>query len=74
MSHAYYLFTTGTKVQGYEKRELEDNWASAQLWIITQVDTNGKYNIRNALSKTWMYLSKPSWPPPTPNLSPMAHS
>ncbi|KAI0090539.1 ricin B-like lectin [Irpex rosettiformis] len=46
-----------TKVQGFEKRELNDVWVSAQLWIISQVGTDPVYTIQNANSRTYADLS-----------------
>ncbi|TBU29674.1 ricin B-like lectin [Dichomitus squalens] len=46
-----------TKVQGWRKRELDDEWVSAQLWIITPVkDSESEYTIRNAMSRTYLDL------------------
>ncbi|KAI0826154.1 hypothetical protein BC629DRAFT_52896 [Irpex lacteus] len=49
---------TGTKILGREKRELSDEWISAQLWIIVKIDRNSVYTIQNANSRTYMDLVK----------------
>lgn len=49
---------TGTKILGREKRELSDEWVSAQLWIIVKIDRNSVYTIQNANSRTYMDLVK----------------
>lgn len=48
----------GTKVQGYAKRELNDSWVSAQLWIISQVGNDAVYTIQSAGSRTFLDLDK----------------
>ena len=47
----------GTKVQGYEKRELSDEWVPAQLWVITKAEGDSVYKIENANSRTIMDLT-----------------
>ena len=46
----------GTKIQGYQKRELNDPWAPAQLWVIAQVGTSDLYTIENTNSRTYLQL------------------
>lgn len=49
----------GARVQGFAKRELDDIWVPAQLWVIAPVrDDPGKYTIQNANSRTYMDLTK----------------
>ncbi|KAI0777107.1 ricin B-like lectin [Irpex lacteus] len=48
----------GTKILGREKRELSDEWVSAQLWIIVKIDRDSVYTIQNANSRTYMDLVK----------------
>ncbi|TBU36298.1 ricin B lectin domain-containing protein [Dichomitus squalens] len=48
----------GTKVQGFTKHELNDEWVSAQLWIITQVPGTDEYTIQNANSRTYLDLTE----------------
>ena len=50
-------FSLGTKVQGFAKHELNDVWASAQLWIIARVPNTDTYTIQNANSRTYLDLS-----------------
>lgn len=46
--------TTGTKVQGFAKHELSENWVPAQLWVVNK---NGNdYTIENANSRTLLTL------------------
>lgn len=49
---------SGTKVQGYTKRELNDSWVSAQLWIISQVGNDAVYTLQSAGSRTFLDLDK----------------
>ena len=49
-------FRAGTKVQGFEKRELSDPWVPAQLWVINEVE-QGVYTIQNTNSRTFADLS-----------------
>jgi len=51
------VLLTGTKVQGFQKRELSDVWVPAQLWVISQVGDDPIYTIQNANSRTYMTLS-----------------
>lgn len=51
------LLSPGTKVQGYQKRELSDEFVPAQLWVITQAGDNSVYKIENANSRTIMDLT-----------------
>ena len=59
LRHTYYValtFRAGTKVQGFEKRELSDPWVPAQLWVINEVE-QGVYTIQNTNSRTFADLS-----------------
>ena len=47
----------GTKVQGWQQRELNDVWVSAQLWIVTSINNSGEYSIQNANSRTYLTLT-----------------
>ena len=47
----------GTKVQGWQQRELNDVWVSAQLWIVTSINSSGEYSIQNANSRTYLTLT-----------------
>jgi len=49
--------TNGTKVQGYQKRELSDPWVPAQLWVISKVGKDNVYTIENTNSRTFMDLT-----------------
>ena len=49
-------YSLGTKVQGFAKHELNDVWASAQLWIIARVPNTDTYTIQNANSRTYLDL------------------
>lgn len=51
-------FYTGTKIQGYQKRELSDELSPIQLWLITKTGDNAVYKIENASSRTMMDLTK----------------
>jgi hypothetical protein len=46
---------TGAKVQGFDKHELSDYWAPAQLWVISKGSDN-TYTIQNASSRTYLDL------------------
>jgi hypothetical protein len=46
----------GTKIQGYQKRELNDSWVPAQLWVISQVGSSELYTIENTNSRTFLQL------------------
>lgn len=48
----------GAKLQGYQKHELGNVWAPAQLWIITS-DDEGLYTLQNANSRTFVELNSP---------------
>ncbi|TBU56072.1 ricin B-like lectin [Dichomitus squalens] len=45
-----------TKVKGHKKREINDPWVSAQLWLIARVPGTVKYTIQNANSRTFLDL------------------
>ena len=45
-----------TLVQGWERRSLEDPWASAQMWIVIQIEGTTDYMIRNAAGRTCIDL------------------
>ncbi|EPS97737.1 hypothetical protein FOMPIDRAFT_82405 [Fomitopsis schrenkii] len=45
-----------TKVHGYQKRELSDNWVPAQLWVVSLVEGN-LYTIENTNSRTYLDLT-----------------
>ncbi|EPS97740.1 hypothetical protein FOMPIDRAFT_82402 [Fomitopsis schrenkii] len=45
----------GTKVYGFQKRDLSDNLVPAQLWVVSQ-DENAVYTIENTNSRTYMDL------------------
>ncbi|TBU38765.1 ricin B-like lectin [Dichomitus squalens] len=47
----------GTKVQGFTKREINDVYVSAQLWLIAQVPGTDEYTIQNANSQTYLDLT-----------------
>ena len=49
-------FRAGTRVQGFQKHELNNVWVSAQLWIIT-ANEDGSYTIQNANSRTYLDLT-----------------
>ena len=51
----------GTKVQGWQQRELNDVWVSAQLWIVTSINSSGEYSIQNANSRTYLTLTDGMW-------------
>ena len=51
----------GTKVQGWQQRELNDVWVSAQLWIVTSINNSGEYSIQNANSRTYLTLTDGTW-------------
>ncbi|EPS97703.1 hypothetical protein FOMPIDRAFT_82435 [Fomitopsis schrenkii] len=47
----------GTKVHGYQKRDLSDNWVPAQLWVVSQIGDSSLYTIENANSRTNLDLT-----------------
>ncbi|KAI0768440.1 ricin B-like lectin [Irpex lacteus] len=47
----------GTKIQGFAKRELNDPWVPAQLWIITKIDNSDSYTVENANGRTYVDLT-----------------
>ena len=57
MYSSHLLTSLGTKVQGWTKRELNDVWVSAQLWIVTSINSSGEYSIQNANSRTYLTLT-----------------
>lgn len=51
------LFSSGTKIQGHQKRELRDELSPMQLWLITKTGDDAGYKIQNANSRTMMDLT-----------------
>lgn len=43
-----------TPVQGWEKRQLNDPWVPAQLWIIAPVGNNPACTVENATGRTFL--------------------
>lgn len=54
MPRTYIRHVLDTPVQGWEKRQLNDLWVPAQLWVVTPVGNSSVYALQNATGRTFL--------------------